>query len=110
LSLKGFVLSENNEIQFWSLRPDTQKAYKLKAEKVGKETLLISDRPVQTVKIKLSLTGWMSPFWKGFYWFNATDGQFIRFESQANITSPTPVLIEYTGKTTDSGHPPSKAN
>jgi len=103
LSLRRFVMSQQKEIQFWSLRPDTQKGYKLKAVKVDREVLTILGEPVEAVKIKLSLLGWKASFWKSHCWYSTSDGLFVRFEGPANAAGTKRIMIEYTGKNVGMG-------
>lgn len=98
LSLKEFILSDKRETFFWTLRPDTLKAYKLKAVKKGCELLAVGRKPVdiEAVKVKLSLTGMLAPFWSSYYWFSMESGMFLRFQGQADASGKTQVSVTYT--------------
>lgn len=97
LSLKRFVLSDRQEMKFWTIRPDNLKAYKLRAVKAGNETLEIADRRIETVRVQLCLTGWRAPFWKCQYWFDAVNGDFLRFEGQADPLGESRFTVTYNG-------------
>ncbi len=97
LSLKTLVTSEQNEIEFWTLRPGTLKAYKLKATKVGCEQLNIAGQTIQAVKVQLQLSGWLAPFWKSYYWFDAENGLFVRFNGQTDSGAEAFYSIDYSG-------------
>ena len=101
LSLKGFILSDKTETTFWTLRPDTLKAYKLKAVKAGEDTLTIGKHRtlVEAVKVKLSLTGMLASFFCSHYWFNTHTGMFLRFQGQGDISGKTQISVVYTGDT-----------
>jgi hypothetical protein len=106
--LQGFVNSEQKMVKFWTLRPNELKAYKLKARKVGHETLKIANESMDTIKVELRLTGWLAPFWNSFYWFRAKDGLFVKFEGPTDATGETHIIINYTGSTSTSEEKPSK--
>lgn len=95
LSLKNFAISNEKQIKFWTLRPKTFEAYKLKAEKSGVENLQFNDRTIKTVKIRLSLDGWLSPLWSSTYWFSARDGLFLYFEGKTNRLGTEKVTVTY---------------
>lgn len=97
LSLKDFAISTQEKIEFWTLRPDTLKAYKLRAVKIGRETLTVDNASLETIKIRLCLTGWLAPFWKSHYWFDATNGLFVRFEGTVDASGDTRIIVSYTG-------------
>lgn len=104
LSLRNFVLSEQMEIYFWILIPQVYDAYKMKATKSGIEMLEIDDRPVETVKVQLQLTGLLGPFWRGHYWYRTRDGAFMRFEGPADVAGTERMVVSFTGRET---HRPS---
>lgn len=109
LSLKGLINSGEKEIQFWTLRPETLKAYKLKAIKENSELFLIGNTPIEAVKIKLCLTGFLSPFWSSHYWFSTKDGSFLGFEGPADKSGLTRISVTYSGETQNaSGHTDDK--
>lgn len=95
LSFTRFALSDREEISFWTLRPGTAKAYKLKATKAGRETITMAGKQVEAVKIRLCLNGWLAPFWKSHYWFRASDGLFLRYEGQTDTTDDSRFTISY---------------
>ena len=93
LSLKEFVISNRNSIEFWTLRVSNLKVYKLKATKVGRQRLKMAGKPTETIKIEMRLTGFRSYLWKSDYWFRANDGLFIRFEGQTGPTKKIQITI-----------------
>ena len=97
LSLREFVRSSENTVTFWTLRPDTFKAFKLTATKVARENLKRADASVEALKIELRAAGWRAPFWKSHYWFRAADGLLLRFEGQAGPSAANKIVIDYTG-------------
>ena len=80
LSLRGFIASDDSERIFWTIRPGTLTAHKIKATK---QEVLPTDTATgqrSLLRIRLSLTGILAPFWKSDYWFSVPEGVFQRFE------------------------------
>jgi hypothetical protein len=97
LSLKKFVTSDQKKIEFWTFRVSNLKAYKLSATKIGRVRLTMAEKPIETIKIEMRLTGWRSYFWKSDYWFKADDGLFLRFEGQSGPSGKNRITINYSG-------------
>ena len=82
LGLMPFVLSGERETVFWSVGvngPGAMKAGKVKATKRSREKILSLGESVQTLRVEMSLTGLLSLFWKGDYWYSLSDGLFLRY-------------------------------
>ncbi|MBN2232019.1 MAG: hypothetical protein JW781_04250 [Deltaproteobacteria bacterium] len=79
-SFRSFIAGEDDEIEFWTIRPDKLKAVKMKAERREIESLMVDGRPVAARKVRISLTGLMGRLWAGYYWFRCEDGLFLRYE------------------------------
>jgi hypothetical protein len=80
LSLRGFAASTDREKVFWTIRSDTLTVHKIKAVKQGLETIDVNGVMKKAVRIKLSLTGLLSHFWKSDYWFSVPEGVFLQFK------------------------------
>ena len=98
LSLSRFVRSRQEEVVFWTLRPGSFAAVKLRAVKVGRQAIVIAGHAIDTVKLQLRAVGWRAPFWKSFYWFRAGDGAFVKFEGPADASGSGTVVITLTGE------------
>ena len=96
-SLRGFVVSDLESIQFWTLRSNTLKPYKLQATKKGLETITVRGEPVAAVRVELRLTGWKGPFWKSDYWYRPGDGLLLRFEGAGDAVGSYKIIIAYAG-------------
>lgn len=96
-SLRGLVVSERESIQFWTLRSDTLKPYKLNAVKKGVETITVRGEAERAVRVELRLAGWMGPFWKSDYWYRPEDGLLLRFQGTGDAVGSCKIVITYTG-------------
>lgn len=88
-SLRMFLQSDLETITFWGIRMDTDKAVLLQAEKIGPENLVLENRAVPALKVKIRLTGLLSLFWHGFYWYSREDGLFLCFENKVDFPGVT---------------------
>lgn len=94
-SLRRLALSNDEQLELWTLRPDTLKAYKLVAQKIGKEALQIGDKTVVGIKIEIRLKGILGAFWSGQYWFRETDGVWLRYKGVSGTAGNPTIRIEY---------------
>jgi hypothetical protein len=97
LSMRRFVLSDAKALRFWTLRPDTMKAYKIAAVKKAHAVIEINDRREDAVMVELHLTGVLSAFWKSDYWFRQRDGLFLKFEGPSGPPGDPVLTIEFEG-------------
>jgi hypothetical protein len=77
LSLRGLVASADEKRLFWTIRLKTMTVHKLKAVKKGVEQVEGNDN---LLRIRLTLTGLLAPFWKSDYWFALPEGVLFRFQ------------------------------
>ncbi len=96
-SLRRLVLSDDEQMELWTLRPDTMKAYKLVARKIGKEELQIGGKTVTGINIEIRLKGLLSPFWSSHYWFRETDGVWLRYKGVSEAAGNPALRIVYQG-------------
>lgn len=79
-SLKPFIASSKSAIIFWTVNPRNLSAYRMKAQKIKKETIRLNNESVPTQKIKVSLAGPKAMFWSSYYWFRLSDGVFLQYQ------------------------------
>lgn len=94
ISFRPFLDSEDRQIRFWCVRPDTLDVYKLRAEKKGVEELRIQGQLVETQKLELRLTGLAAPFWKANYWFRKEDHLFLRYKGPGGLPGTPNIEVE----------------
>jgi len=91
-SLMPFIMTNKTSTEFWLIDPNSFKVFKMRAAKKGIEIISLNKKDFEAQKIQLSLTGFLEPFWHSYYWFQAKDGAFIRYEG-VNGTAGTPKTI-----------------
>lgn len=98
LALRKLVFSSDTTDTFWTLRPDTLKAYKMTAEKITEETISVNGKSIPSEKIRLSVDGVPQLIYESHYWFRKTDGVFVRFEGPGGPPGHPRIQIEYAGE------------
>ena len=69
---KDFVIFS----MFWI---DKMSFYVMKAARIGEEKILIDGKEIDTIKVKMSLTGFKSVFWHADYWFRKSDFLIVKY-------------------------------
>jgi len=93
-SLTSFIKSDKSSVEFWSLRPNDLLSYKMKAKKKEIQLIKIHGKEVEVQKVKVSLTGFRSMFWHGYYWFRKVDGLFMKYEGVNGPPGTPKTIIE----------------
>lgn len=93
-SLRVWLASDAERVEFWTLRPDTLDAVKLRARRMGVEPLETRGGPVQAIHVELRANGVLAPFWKADYWFRADNRLFIRYQGVNGLPGTPETVIE----------------
>jgi hypothetical protein len=78
-ALGEFSQSRQDSVEFWFVRPDNLDVVKMRATRVGNEEVITDKGIFHARKVRISVSGFLSPFWKAFYWFRDSDGLFVRY-------------------------------
>jgi hypothetical protein len=93
LSLRSLVASNDTERVFWTIRPSTMTAHRVRAIKKRVEIIDIAGPPRELLRIHMTLPGILAPFWKSDCWFSMPEGVLMRFEGPSGPPgSPTTVV------------------
>ncbi len=87
IGLERFALSPAKELRFWSIGtmgPGRMKITKFAAKKKAEENINLDGQPLTAIHIQMSMTGLLSVFWKGHYWYRKSDGVFIRYQGKGS--------------------------
>lgn len=76
--LSEFVRSGQKSLEFWALRPDKLKGYKMKAKRQDEEVITLSGVEVKAIKVKWGLTGLLSRLFSQTSWYRKSDGLFVK--------------------------------
>jgi len=80
LSLRPFATGGGDDLEFWTVRPDTLDVHRLQVKREEEAPLELYGEPVACVKLKIQLTGMKSILWSSYYWLRKSDGMFVRYE------------------------------
>jgi hypothetical protein len=92
IGLEQFAVSSKTSMVFWAIGAGGRghlKITKFKVKKKKTETITLSrdNKPVEAVHITISLTGLLSIFWTGNYWYRTSDGRFLRYFGKTGMGS-----------------------
>jgi hypothetical protein len=95
-SLRHFLAASQASTEFWTLRPDKLTVHKVRAKKMGSETLQLMGRQVETKKVEVCLTGLAALFGRARYWFRASDHLLLRYQGPKGLPGvpATTITIE----------------
>jgi hypothetical protein len=99
MGLGPFVLSGRKSMSFRSIGtqgPGELKIGKMTVTRQGEEAIELNGRTVAAVRVRISLSGLLSVFWHGDYWYRKSDGRFLRYRGKNRSGGPVAVseLIE----------------
>ena len=80
LSLRAFLASPQDSLEFWTLRPDKLQPLKLRVTRRGLETVRIEGQSVEAQRLEVRLTGLGSLLGHSLYWFRPSDGLFLQYQ------------------------------
>ena len=85
IGLAPFVTSGLKTFQFWSIGtagPGEMKIAKFNSERRESASASLNGVPMELVRVRLKLSGLLSLFWHGDYWYRTSDGVFVRFNDK----------------------------
>ena len=95
IGLEGFALGKESSMKFWAIGtkgPGYMKITRFKVKRKGNETIDVNGQKVEAVYVTISLTGLLSMFWTGHYWFRQADGTFLRYKGKNGPGKPVSVM------------------
>lgn len=94
MGLGPYVLSGKRSTAFRSIGtqgPGELKIGKMTVTRREEETIEIAGKPEAAVHVRISLSGLLSIFWHGDYWFRKSDGLFLRYRGKNRKGGPVAV-------------------
>lgn len=97
IGLEHFVLSSGESMKFWAIgtsSPGYLKITKFSVKKKDYENITLESaaEPVEAIHITISLSGILSLFWTGKYWYRKSDGRFLRYKGKNKSGGPVAVM------------------
>lgn len=94
VSLKSITARKRSEINFWLIRPDNLKAYKLVATRKGLQTLVLDGIAMEAIRVEIRPCGVLALLWKGNCWFSK-DGLFLKYKGAGGLSGTSETVVEY---------------
>jgi hypothetical protein len=99
MGLGPFVLAGDKKYQFRSIGtqgPGEMKIGKFTVTRQDDERITLGGQEVSAVHLRISLSGLLSIFWHGDYWFRKSDGRFLHYRGKNRPGGPVAVseLVE----------------
>ena len=79
--LSTFLKSNEEKTTFLMIKRDKVEFHTLTAKVEKNEEIDVSGETYNAIRVKVSLSGILSIFWKAYYWFDAETKEFLKFES-----------------------------
>ena len=94
--LEPFVRSNGKKTRFRAIGtrgPGDMKITSFTVKRIkNMEVIKINGQDVATIHIKISLSGLLSIFWTGHYWFRQSDGIFLRYKGKNGPGKPLSIM------------------
>jgi hypothetical protein len=105
MGLGPFAISSDNKYQFRSIGtqgPGEMKIGKFTVTHENEEKILLGGKEIAAVHLRISLSGLLSIFWHGDYWYRRSDGRFLRYRGKNRPGGPVAVS-ELSGEKANEG-------
>ena len=82
MGLGPFAISGFGAMKFWSIGtsgPGEMKIAKFTVSRKGEEKTQWQGKEIAVVHLRIALSGLLSIFWHGDYWYRKADGRFLRY-------------------------------
>jgi hypothetical protein len=94
MGLGPFALGEGGSWQFRSIGtqgPGELKIGKFTVKRQETAKIILSGKELSAIRLRISLSGLLSIFWHGDYWFRLRDGRFLRYRGKNRSGGPLAV-------------------
>ncbi len=92
LGLGPFLKSKKNTYKFIILNPKNFKIHDMVATKQGIETIDLEGKSVKAMKVKVTLAGFKSMFWKAQLWYDPQNLNMLIFKANEGPHTPTTTI------------------
>lgn len=97
IGLEAFLGSTKRRMYFWAIGvggPGNMKITKFKVKRKDIESVYLekTNKKVEAEHVTISLSGLLSMFWTGHYWFRKSDGKFLRYRGKNKPGGPVALM------------------
>jgi hypothetical protein len=85
MGLEAFALTAVDKMQFLSIGtsgPGEMKLGKFTVSRQDDEKIWLQGKEIAAVHLRVALSGLLSIFWHGDYWYRKSDGRFLRYRGK----------------------------
>jgi hypothetical protein len=89
--LSNFATGKENQLKFFGIgleEPSAMRIGTFNATKTGIETINVNGQNIETIHIRVALTGMGAYLWRGDYWLRKSDGCAVRVKSMTKGSTP----------------------
>lgn len=90
--LRPNIISNKDTVRFWTLNSDFQQIAKFEAKKEKPETIELNGQKIESLYVKIRLTGVRKLLWSGDMWFRKSDGAFLYSKMKNGPTGPITIM------------------
>jgi hypothetical protein len=94
VSLKEFVLSHRKRVEFWIISSADLAIFEFEAIKTGTEKVVVNKGSLKTTRIRIKALGFAGHFWHADYWFEFTNGRYVRYQAVHGGPGTPPTIKE----------------
>lgn len=89
LGLKPFIASNHKSMKFVILNPKDATVNNMIAIKQKNETIHVSGKKYDALKVKITLQGFQSLFWSAYSWWDVKENRQLRYQGNDGPHTPT---------------------
>lgn len=104
-ALSAFVHSGDQKRKFISLRPSTLTPHKLCINRKELSTVNLNGNQYEAVVVKIKLSGLLSLFWSGTYYFRVADALFLKYSGYNGFINADKTVYEFVKMTDETEIP-----
>jgi hypothetical protein len=109
-AFSAFVRSGDKKRTFISLRPSTLTAHELSIKRKKLSSIKLNDHRYDAVVLKIKLSGLLSLFWSGTYYFRCSDALFLKYSGYNGFINADKTVYEFVKMTDETEIPFSVAD
>ncbi|MCP5506547.1 MAG: hypothetical protein H7A38_06660 [Chlamydiales bacterium] len=95
-SFKPFIHSNFRELSFSIIHPKKLDLHDMVATKQGFEPLNLNGELKETLRVKVTLTGFKKMFWHADLWFDPQAGDLLMYKANEGPNTPTSVITLFS--------------
>lgn len=95
-SFKPYILSNLRNLHFAIVHPKKLDLHNMIATKQALEPLNLNGKLIETLRVKVTLTGFKKMFWHADLWFDPQEGDLLMYKANEGPNTPTSVITLFS--------------